>query len=116
MPSDMRAIAPTMPASSVISRMSRFRTWAISCAITACSSSRDSAARSPSVTATLAVAASRPVANALGSASGITQTLGLGSPEAMAISSTTFISCFCSGVAGSISSQAPVDHSTRSAP
>ena len=62
------------------------------------------------------VAASRPVANALGSASGTTQTLGCGSPDAMAISSTTFTSCFCSGVAGSISSQAPVAHSTRSAP
>ena len=44
--------------------------------------------------------ASRPVANALGSSSGTTHTLGLGSPEAIAISSTTFTSCRCSGVAG----------------
>jgi len=56
------------------------------------------------------------VANALGSASGTIQTLGFGSPDAIAISSTTLTSCFCSGAAGSISSQAPVAHSTRSAP
>jgi hypothetical protein len=34
----------------------------------------------------------------------------------MAISSTTFTSCFCSGVAGSMISQAPVAQSTRSGP
>ena len=73
-------------------------------------------ASSPSVTAMLAVAASCPVAKALGSASGTIQILGSGKPEAIAISSTTFTSCFCSGVAGSISSQAPVDQSTRSGP
>ena len=64
----------------------------------------------------LADAASRPVANALGSSSGTIHTLGLGSPEAIAISSTTLTSCFCSGVAGSTISQAPVAQSTRSGP
>jgi len=33
-PSDISAIAPTIPASKVMSRTSRLRTWAISCAIT----------------------------------------------------------------------------------
>ena len=56
------------------------------------------------------------MAKALGSSSGTTQTRGLGNPEAIAISSTTFTSCFCSGVAGSMISQAPVDQSTRSGP
>ena len=46
---------------------------------------------------------SRPVANALGSWSGTIQILGLGKPGAMAISSTTFTSWRCSGVAGSTS-------------
>ncbi len=63
-----------------------------------------------------AVRGSRPVAKALGSWSGTIQIRGRGSPEAIAISSTTFTSCRCSGVAGSISSQAPVAQRTRSAP
>ena len=58
------------------------------------------------------MAASRPVANALGSSSGTIQILGLGSPDAMAISSTTFTSWRSSGVVGSASSRAPVDQST----
>ena len=45
--------------------------------------------------------------------SGTIQIFGRGRPEAIAISSTTFTSCFCSGVAGSIISRAPVDQSTR---
>ena len=64
----------------------------------------------------LAVAGSRPVAKAFGSASGTIQIRGLGCPDATAISSTTLTSCFCAAVAGSISSHAPVDQSTRSAP
>jgi len=90
--------------------------WAISWATTPCSSSRESLVSRPSVTAMLADAASRPVAKALGSESGTTHTRGLGNPDAMAISSTTLNSCFCSGVAGSISSQAPVAQSTFSGP
>ena len=89
---------------------------AISCATTPCSSSRDRVRSRPSVTAMLAVAASRPVANALGSSSGTIQTRGLGWPDAIAISSTTFTSCRSSGVAGSTSSRAPVDQSTRCGP
>ena len=90
--------------------------WAISCATTACSSSRLSVSSSPSVTAMLAVAGSRPVAKALGSSSGTTQMRGRGIPEAIAISSTTLNSCLSSGVVGSTISQAPVDQSTRSGP
>ena len=41
------------------------------------------------MTATAAWSGSRPVARALGDLSRITNTLGRGSPEAMAISSTT---------------------------
>ena len=58
----------------------------------------------------------RPVAKALGSASGTTQMRGRGSPEAMAISSTTLTYWRCSGVAASMISHAPVAHSTRCGP
>ncbi len=64
----------------------------------------------------LALCASRPVAKAFGSSSGTTHTRGFGSPDAIAISSTTLTSCFCAGVAGSMISHAPVDQSTRSGP
>ena len=80
------------------------------------SSSQLKMSRMPLVTATAAWCGSRPVAKALGSGSGTIQTRGRGSPEAIAISSTTLTSCRCSGLAGSISSQAPVAHSTRSGP
>ena len=73
-------------------------------------------ASSPSVTAMLACCGSRPVAKALGSGSGTTQIRGRGWPAAIAISSTTLTYCFCSGVAGSTISHAPVAQSTRSAP
>jgi hypothetical protein len=56
------------------------------------------------------------VAKAFGSSSGTTQTLGFGSPDAMAISSTTLTSCRSSAVAGSITSRAPVDHNTWRGP
>ena len=46
-PSDISAIAPTIAASSVISRTSRFCMCAISCATTACSSSRDQRVEQP---------------------------------------------------------------------
>ncbi len=87
-----------------------------SCATTACSSSRESRARRPAVTATWARSAVIPVAKALGSSSGTTQIRGRGTPAAMAISSTTFTSRRWASVAGSITSHAPVDQSTRSAP
>jgi hypothetical protein len=64
----------------------------------------------------LADSASRPVAKAFGSSSGTSQIRGLGTPDAIAISSTTFTNCRCSGVAGSMISQAPVAQSTRSGP
>ncbi len=80
MPSDMRAIAPTMPASRVMSLVSKLRTCDISCATTPCSSSRLSVRSKPSVTAMLALRGSMPVANALGSESGTTQTRGSRQP------------------------------------
>ena len=84
---------PISAATIVMSRMSKFLMWLISCATTACSSSRVSCESSPSVTAMLAFDGSVPVANALGSGSGITYSAGLGTPAAMAISSTTFAYC-----------------------
>ena len=64
----------------------------------------------------LAVSGSRPVAKALGSSSGTSQMRGRGMPAAIAISSTTLRYCRCSGVAGSMISQAPAAQSTRFAP
>jgi hypothetical protein len=112
----MSATTPTIAASRVISRISKFRMCDISWATTAWSSSRSSVVSNPSVTAMCAWKGSRPVANALGSGSGMIQILGLGRPAAMAISSTTLSSRLSSGVAGSISSCAPVAASTRPAP
>ena len=57
-----------------------------------------------------------PVANALRSGSGTTQTVGLGSPAAMAISSTTLSSCFWAGVEGVMISHAPAARRTRRGP
>ena len=116
MPSDISAIAPTMPASRVMSRTSRFRTWAISWATTAWSSSRESVGQQSFGHRD----AGRGGVAAGGEGVGIgvrnDPDPGLGSPDAIAISSTTLTSCFCSGVAGSISSQAPVAQRTFSAP
>ncbi len=53
-----------------------------------------------------------PVAKALGSASGTIQMVGFGSPDAIAISSTTLTSCFSLSLLASSSCHAPVAHST----
>ena len=64
------------------------------------------------MTATCACLSSVPVAKALGSSSGMIQIFGRETPEATAISSTTFTSCCSSGLEGDTNSHAPVDHST----
>jgi hypothetical protein len=59
-------IAPAMVAVMVMINVSRFFTWASSCAITAATSSRLSRPSRPVVAATAACSGSRPVAKALG--------------------------------------------------
>ena len=66
------ASAPAIVAAIEEMRMSRWSTWVISCARTPFSSSRSMVRSNPSVTATAACWGLRPVANALGWASGIT--------------------------------------------
>ncbi len=80
--------------------------------MTAWSWSRFKASSNPSVTATCASFSSMPVAKELGSFSGTIQILGLGRPEAIAISSTTFTNRCSSGRDGSTNSHAPVAQST----
>ena len=63
---DIRAMLPSMMPASVTYRMSRWRMWLISWAMTPCSSSRLSRASRPAVTATDADLGLRPVAKALG--------------------------------------------------
>ena len=70
--SAMRAIVPTMTPIRSMNRMSKFRTWLISCAMTPWSSSRSSFSSSPAVTAMEACFGSRPVAKAFGAVSGMT--------------------------------------------
>ncbi len=80
-------------------RMSRCFTWPISWASTASSWGRDKVSRMPSVTATTAWSGSRPVANALGVSSGMTATLGMGSPARWArLATTAYSSGAWSGV------------------
>ena len=81
-------IAPAMVAVIVISNVSWFLTCASSCAITPASSSRLSDCIRPVVTATAAFCGLRPVANALGCASSITNTRGIGRPARPASSAT----------------------------
>ena len=80
----------SVPISRMLSRMSPFTTWLNSCAITPCSSSRLSRSSAPWVTAIAASAGEKPAANALICVScGSTYTSGTGTPDAIAISSTT---------------------------
>ena len=83
-----------MPQTSAVrrklSRMSPFRMWLNSCAITPCSSSRLSHSSAPRVTHTAADEGSVPAASALTPPSfSSTQTDGMSSPDAMDISSQT---------------------------
>ena len=59
-------MAPAMVAVIVMINVSRFFTWASSCAITAATSSVERMRSSPVVAATAAFAGLRPVAKALG--------------------------------------------------
>ena len=69
---------------------SPFSRWLNSWATTPCSSSRESSLRHPSVTAMAERETSRPTAKALIAGSpGRTYTAGTGTPDAIAISSTT---------------------------
>ena len=60
------AMAPAMVAVTVMIRVSRFFTWASSCAITPRTSSRVSISSRPVVAQTAAFSGFRPVAKALG--------------------------------------------------
>ena len=69
-----------MPAATVAMRMSRFFTWASSCASTPSSWRRSRMRRMPSVTATAACSGLRPVAKALGVSEGMRKMRGIGIP------------------------------------
>ena len=88
MPYASIAISPPTVAAMVLMSVSRFFTWASSCAITPSSSSRVSNCNAPSVTATAALRGLRPVAKALGACCGHTYTRGMGSPARWRRSST----------------------------
>ena len=97
--------------------MSRFRTCAISWAITPWSSSRFIVLRRPVVTAMDAWSGSRPVANAFGSGSSIRKTRGIGRPAAIVISVTTFMSRLMSGEASSaVTARAKLEARTARSP
>ena len=95
--------------SRMFSRMSPFSTCENSCPITPCSSSRVSRVRVPRVTVITASLIEWPAANALIEfSSSITNTRGTATPDAIAISSTTF--------SRRRSSRSRVDGSTGRAP
>ena len=112
------AMAPTRTPTRSVKRMSRLPIWLISCPITPCSCSRSSLSSRPVVTATLACSGSRPVANAFGAVSSMTQTRGLGSPPASRISSTTLTYCWnrSGGAAARSISRAPLVAMTSASP
>ena len=92
------ARAPARVAATVLVRVSRFLTCANSWASTPSTSSSSRFCSKPAVTATAACLGLRPVAKALGVFSGITYTLGIGSP-ALAASRETIAyrrGCSCS--------------------
>ncbi len=89
-------MAAAIVAATELIRMSRFRTCASSCAMTPASSLRSRTRMMPSVAATAACCGLRPVAKALGDASGITYTLGIGSDARRASSAVSW----CSGCSG----------------
>ncbi len=96
------------PISRVLSRMSPFSTWLNSCAMTPCSSSRSRFTSAPRVTAIAAFAGLYPAANALIPASRSSRyTCGTGTPEAIAISSTTLRRRRLSGSAVSAPTRVP---------
>jgi len=68
---DTAKMPPSQPTSRMLSRMSRWNTWLNSCAITPCSSSRESSSMQPRVTPITASFSEFPAANALMEASSI---------------------------------------------
>ncbi|MNN92065.1 hypothetical protein D3C81_2102790 [compost metagenome] len=70
-------------------RVSRFFTWASSCAITPRTSSRVSMSSRPRVAATAAFSGLRPVAKALGWSLGMMVMVGRGRPASVAICFTS---------------------------
>ena len=82
-------MAMAMVAATEAIRMSRLPTWEISWARTPRSSSQVQICRIPWVTATAAWSGLRPVAKALGWASGVTYSLGIGRPARVVRSRTT---------------------------
>ena len=99
------AIAPAVVAATADTKVSRFATCDISCAITPCNSSRSITSRILVVKAINAWSGFRPVANALGAESSTIATFGIGSPLAMTTSSITLNS---SGASSRVITLAPV--------
>mgnify|MGYP000883775781 CR=1 FL=1 len=84
------ALTTAIVAATDITSMSLFRTWDISWAMTPSSSSSGSILRSPLVATTAASLGLRPVAKALGKASSVTPTSGMGHPAFSATEATIF--------------------------
>ncbi len=115
---DVTRIPNSTPKSQLLSRMSPFRMWLYSWAITPCSSSRFNRSSAPRVTAMAASRRVNPAANALipGSPSS-TNTRGTGTPHARAISSTTLSSLRSSAVGDAVPiSRPPADRATAAPP
>ena len=87
--SEMAKIPPSHATSCMFRRVSRWKMWLNSCAITPWSSSRESCSMQPRVTPMTASCSPFPAANALIDGSSIRNTGGTRTPLAMAISSTT---------------------------
>ena len=106
----LRMFRTPRPAASAMVRMSRLRTCAISCAITARSSRGPITASRPVVAATYEWSGFRPAANALGAGSSITYTAGVtASPAPTAAASTA---CHSSGYWSRVMGCAPASAAT----
>jgi len=79
-------MTPAVVAATAETKVSRFATWAISCAVTPCSSSRSIESNNPVVNAMSAFSGLRPVAKALGAGSLTIATFGIGRPDAITTS------------------------------
>ena len=93
MPASLTSMMPNRsPIRRILMSVSPFSRWLNSCAMTPCNCSRLSSSIAPRVTPMAASRGENPTANALMPASSSRNTGGAGTPEAMAISSTTFSS------------------------
>ena len=86
---DSKSTAPNNTVIMVINRVSEFRMWLISCAMTPCNSSRLSISSRPVMTTIELSVGTAPMVKALGSESFTTYNVGGGSPAARLISFTT---------------------------